>query len=332
MYQTDNTDVELGPCNRQEAMIMKSLLGRAMQLAFVFFFTCSEIVASETITYIHLDVLGSPVAATNGTGNVLWRETYQPYGERIRKEAASNSNNRWYTGHPQDPETGLVYAGARYYDPVIGRFMAVDPANFTEKNPHSFNRYAYGNNNPYRYVDPDGNVPVDTVIDAGFVIYDFGQFLGAGAAYAVGAITGNQALMAEGRAGLAETSLSLGGSLTGFAIPYVSAGVTRGVVGVIPDSAVVVRGGTKELPPPGQVFSGAAGKTLEDAAAGVPHGQIRATTAGEIRAAGGTVIHKPEQTRTGAINEKHVNICLGSGPCPFGPIQQNPVPKSDRIQ
>jgi uncharacterized protein RhaS with RHS repeats len=43
---------------------------------------------------------------------------------------------------------------ARYYDPVIGRFYSNDPLGF--RDIHSFNRYAYANNNPYRYTDPTG--------------------------------------------------------------------------------------------------------------------------------------------------------------------------------
>ena len=43
---------------------------------------------------------------------------------------------------------------ARYYDPVIGRFYSNDPVGFM--NIHTFNRYAYVNNNPYKYVDPFG--------------------------------------------------------------------------------------------------------------------------------------------------------------------------------
>jgi uncharacterized protein RhaS with RHS repeats len=43
---------------------------------------------------------------------------------------------------------------ARYYDPVIGRFYSNDPVGFN--NVHNFNRYAYANNNPYKYTDPDG--------------------------------------------------------------------------------------------------------------------------------------------------------------------------------
>ncbi len=38
--------------------------------------------------------------------------------------------------------------------------MGVDPADFYQENIHSFNRYTYANNNPYAYVDPDGNLPI----------------------------------------------------------------------------------------------------------------------------------------------------------------------------
>jgi uncharacterized protein RhaS with RHS repeats len=43
---------------------------------------------------------------------------------------------------------------ARYYDPMIGRFYSNDPIGI--RDVHSFNRYAYAANNPYKYVDPDG--------------------------------------------------------------------------------------------------------------------------------------------------------------------------------
>ena len=50
----------------------------------------------------------------------------------------------------------LVYMQARFNDPQVGRFLSTDPVHFDGKNPFSFNRYKYGNNNPYRYVDPTG--------------------------------------------------------------------------------------------------------------------------------------------------------------------------------
>ncbi|SEL92933.1 RHS repeat-associated core domain-containing protein [Colwellia chukchiensis] len=50
---------------------------------------------------------------------------------------------------------------ARYYDPVIGRFYSNDPLDYLEQLAkgdavHGFNRFAYANNNPYKYTDPDG--------------------------------------------------------------------------------------------------------------------------------------------------------------------------------
>jgi len=104
-----------------------------------------------------------------------------------------------------------------------------------------------------------------------------------------------------------------------------------GSSGFLPDNFIVVRGGTAPIPPM-NFFSGAAGPTLQEAAAGVPHGQIRETTAIAIRSGGGTVVFAPEPTRSGMINDRHVNICLGRGSDPFGPLVANPVPKSERIQ
>lgn len=116
--------------------------------------------AVEKVTYYHNDALGSPVAATDESGNKVWREAYHPYGSRIRQENESKGNDIWYTGKPEDKATGLSYFGARWYDPQLGRFMAMDPVGFREGNIHSFNRYAYANGNPYRYVDPDGRAAV----------------------------------------------------------------------------------------------------------------------------------------------------------------------------
>jgi hypothetical protein len=48
----------------------------------------------------------------------------------------------------------------RYYDQVVGRFYSNDPVGFSADKPMMFNRYAYANNRPYKYVDPDGNNPV----------------------------------------------------------------------------------------------------------------------------------------------------------------------------
>jgi len=118
------------------------------------------VTVTDGITYLHTDVVGNPVAATDSSGAIIWKESYRPYGDRLNNQASASKNRQWFHGKEVDADTGLSYFGARYYDPTLGRFMGVDPVGFKETNLHSFNRYAYGNNNPYRFIDPDGREPL----------------------------------------------------------------------------------------------------------------------------------------------------------------------------
>lgn len=115
---------------------------------------------NDSPTYIHNDLLGSPVAATGADGSILWEEHYTPFGEKWVR-AAANDDQGSYTGHIFDSDTELTYMQARYYDPVIGRFLSNDPIGFIDhivgqQGPQGFNRYAYVNNNPFKFTDPLG--------------------------------------------------------------------------------------------------------------------------------------------------------------------------------
>jgi RHS repeat-associated protein len=55
----------------------------------------------------------------------------------------------------------------RYYDPQIGRFLSVDPVTADSAGGTNFNRYWYGNNNPYKFTDPDGRQSVGEMINSG---------------------------------------------------------------------------------------------------------------------------------------------------------------------
>ncbi|MEP1230386.1 MAG: RHS repeat-associated core domain-containing protein [Litorimonas sp.] len=123
------------------------------------------------ITYIHNDHLGSAQSGTTSTGSIAWhpkgisspryaglraRERYTPFGSEIVGNTA-NDNQAGFTGHIKDSATGLNYMQARYYDPVIGRFLSVDPVGFLETgDPRYFNRYAYTANDPINLIDPTG--------------------------------------------------------------------------------------------------------------------------------------------------------------------------------
>jgi RHS repeat-associated protein len=115
--------------------------------------------AITAIKYQHTDALGSPVAMTNTTGVVIERTNYEPYGAAINKKV----NGIGYTGHVMDGATGLTYMQQRYYDQSIGRFLSVDPVTADSNTGGNFNRYKYANNNPYRFIDPDGRLDWDSV-------------------------------------------------------------------------------------------------------------------------------------------------------------------------
>ena len=60
-----------------------------------------------------------------------------------------------YAGMISD-ESGLYGARKRYYDPVLRRFISLDPFVGSPTFPASHNPYAYAANNPLRYVDAAG--------------------------------------------------------------------------------------------------------------------------------------------------------------------------------
>jgi RHS repeat-associated protein len=126
---------------------------------------------SQTITFFHNDVSGSPIAATDASGNLVWKESYTPYGMKILMPQEAEANRIGFAGKPYEADSQLSYMGARYYDSNTARFISVDPKPADPENVHGINRYAYANNNPYRFVDPDGHSPIDVA----FLAYDLGK-------------------------------------------------------------------------------------------------------------------------------------------------------------
>jgi RHS repeat-associated protein len=284
--------------------------------------------AQTTVEYIHTDALGTPIAVTDANKVVIETTEYEPYGAQV---AGPVKDGPGFTGHVQDAATGLTYMQQRYYDPAVGRFLSVDPVTAHEKPGQNFNRYLYANNSPFNFKDPDGRDEewfsnVDPMGNPGF-----GNELGDDAFR-----TSGQALLTA-----AYGAGTLPSILRAIAAPFVKAGADEvassaksgdlHAPGDAPDGTVIVRGGSGDMPAPGSTFSGSQGGTVREAAAGVPHGTIRTSTAGEIRAGGGQVQVAPEPTRSGQINGQHVNVREG-GKSTFSEPQPNPVPKPERIK
>ncbi len=112
-----------------------------------------ESAQAQVVEYIHTDSLGSPIAITDAARNVIERSEYAPYGQLLTPSAKDGPG---FTGHVLDASTDLGYMQQRYYDPISGRFLSVDPITAYSNPVGALNRYWYANNNPYRFTDPDG--------------------------------------------------------------------------------------------------------------------------------------------------------------------------------
>ncbi len=105
--------------------------------------------------YYHYDALGSVVALSDADGETVQVYEYDVYGQPAAADPG-HPNPFAFTGRRFDPETGLYYYRARYYNPTIGRFLQTDPIGYAD----GLNAYAYCRNNPLSWADPSGLVRV----------------------------------------------------------------------------------------------------------------------------------------------------------------------------
>jgi RHS repeat-associated protein len=133
-----------------------------------------------TATYdprgIHFEItdpLGTKRVQANALGQVDEQCTSLPFGNDVNNPVAANctavanslgtnddATEHHFTGKERDTESGNDYFGKRYYASSMGRWMSPDRVTVTDErilNPaNTLNLYAYGANNPLKYVDPDG--------------------------------------------------------------------------------------------------------------------------------------------------------------------------------
>jgi ribonuclease T1 len=107
---------------------------------------------------------GSVRLVLDYSGNVTSTQTTDPFGA-IQQQSGSPFPFG-FSGQQTDPETGLQYLRARYYDPSNGRFLSQDPLAGLLPNPLSQHRYVYGLDNPLTFGDPTGKCDVNDGADA----------------------------------------------------------------------------------------------------------------------------------------------------------------------
>jgi len=113
-------------------------------------------IADGTLYYLLTDHLGSSNVTASTSGDLTTELRYYPFG-LDRYDAGSQKTAYRFTGQRIEETLDLYYYGARWYDPVVGRFLQPDTTVPNPGNPQSLNRYTYVYNNPLRYQDPTGH-------------------------------------------------------------------------------------------------------------------------------------------------------------------------------
>ena len=105
-------------------------------------------------TYL-TDALGSVIAIAKADQTLEVGCAYSPYGQTqkvgVENQLAGSENNSQYTGREND-QNGLYFYRARYYDPVLKRFISEDPIGLAG----GINSHAYVEGDPVSGTDPTG--------------------------------------------------------------------------------------------------------------------------------------------------------------------------------
>ena len=104
-----------------------------------------------TPSFYEYDGAGSVRQLTNAAISVTDTYEYDAFGNAVNKTGAT-PNNYLYRGEQYDPDLGLYYLRARYYNPATGRFLSVDPLA-----DEGQRRYEYAAANPVDGMDPNGS-------------------------------------------------------------------------------------------------------------------------------------------------------------------------------
>jgi len=110
---------------------------------------------SGSVHYYCFDGQGSVRALTDSTAALTDFYDYEGYG-MLLAAGGSTPNNYLYTGQQWDPDLGMYYQRARYFNPQIGRFWSRDPYEGDEEDPLTLHKYLYCQANPVNCIDPTG--------------------------------------------------------------------------------------------------------------------------------------------------------------------------------
>jgi RHS repeat-associated protein len=114
---------------------------------------------ADGLVWLVGDHLGSTSIAVTDTSGATERQGYKAWGET---RFGSLPTKYQFAGQRSEPELGLHYYGARWYDPALSRWTQFDSIIPGNQGVQAYDRYAYVNNNALKYTDPSGHEICDS--------------------------------------------------------------------------------------------------------------------------------------------------------------------------
>ncbi len=200
--------------------------------------------ASEVITYLHADHLGTPRVGTDASGTVVWRWHSDGFGATQPDQDPDGNSvdtvvNLRFPGQLASEESQLYYNYFRDYDPSTGRYIQSDPIGLVG----GINTYSYVRGNPTNLNDPSGLCPwcvAGALIggglsaysqyqaNGGFNNFNWGSFIASTASGALGGGLGTAASRVTWRAAGSQWQLGTAAQIAvnGIGNAAIGAGVT----------------------------------------------------------------------------------------------------------
>jgi RHS repeat-associated protein len=141
------------------AQVVEESVNGSVQRAYSYGLQCIDVIqlvnSIWTLSFYGYDGAGRVRQLTNSSGAITDTYGYDAFGNLLNK-TGTTPNNYLCRGAQYDPDLGLYYFRARYYNPATGRFLSTDPQDGKIIDPNTLHRYLYAGGDPVNASDPTG--------------------------------------------------------------------------------------------------------------------------------------------------------------------------------